>query len=293
MTAVPSFRSVAHESEAGPMQHHSSASGATASTTLLSVGLTFFFGELWMKHSKLACLLIAALTLTTACSKRHHDEAADQAIQLVKALPSHAEGLTYGQVLGNSPNCVSRQWDAAKDEYGRDLVTFQCSLTMAQDRLDQLRHETIPMVQNNTRSSGASCPDLAKAYLTVAVQRVNDYFDRFTSGTEVMEFVVNQGEIVETRAGLNDKAGQPLHLNSYGISLVVSDLQATGDGQRGIDHLLAMIRDSAPYLVGGCNEMSQAVPNVPNGSASVLAHPAVAGSAPVSVGDAEPEPKGD
>lgn len=241
-------------------------------------------------------LSLFALAALCACTKGHVGadgksralDSTSPSVEFVKGLPSNAPGLTYGQVLGNSPNCATRQWSDDKDKYGRDVVTFRCDLAIPKERLDQFEKETEAVLRKNVTGFGATCSDLATAYLgQVALPKLNAYFARFSSVSEVMQFVVNQGQVVETRAGLNDAQDQAFDLNAYGLSLVAGDLQATGDGREGLSHLFQMAADLSPYTSPSCYEMKQAVP-----SGASPSQGAASDSVSVSPGDAEPEPKG-
>ena len=235
---------------------------------------------------------VGAVATLVACSKSHSGVGGDDpAMNLVRAQPSKAQGLTLGQVLDNSPNCASRKWSTEKDKYGRDVVTFKCDLTIPRERLDVVRQKNAEIFRSNVESFGRECPELARAYLDQTQQKYAAYYDRFNSANEVLQFVVNQGEIVETRAGLNDSAGNPSDLNAYGIGMIADDLQETGDGKTGLDHFVQMVVDGAPFRTLQCYQMKELSGLAASSPGTV--QPAASGIGSVNLGDAQPEPKGD
>ena len=245
--------------------------------------------------------LFAALAVA-ACSKTHeaHDtEAAGKqatadernpVIDFVKEQASKAEGLTYGQVLDNSPNCASREWSDDKDKYGRDIVAFHCVVKISPDRIEAIHQSAIGIVQRDAGMQASLCSVDATPYVNEATQKLGVYYDRFKSLTEVMEFVVNQGQVVETHAGIFDQNGTPLTLNSYGINLVASDLQSTGDGKQEAEHVYSIVADGSPRSLPNCYFLKQALEHAGSTGASV-GQPPASGNVTFDAGDIEPEPK--
>ena len=158
------------------------------------------------------------------------------------------------------------------------------------ERAARFQREAIEGLQSFAKRQAEYCSVDAAAFIHESTQQLGTYFGRFTSIAEVLEFVVNQGQIVEKRAGIFDATGTPLALDSLGISLVSFHLQDTGDGQAGLDHLYSVIASDSPQSDGSCNELKQAqaragtasgVPNQGGMDSGITTDP----------GDAEPEPK--
>ena len=221
-----------------------------------------------MNRHMTICLFALALALLAACSKASHEntqtesnkvvaETSGPSIDFVKSQPSRAQGLTLGQALDNNPDCTTHQWSVAKDQYGRDVVTFRCGVKTSAERLARSRQEAITSLQRIATMQSGFCSLDATEFIRGRTQSLNAYYDRFESMTEVLEFVVNQGQIVESRAGLNDRVGDPLALNSLGITLIASDLQDSGDGEAELDRLYRLIASGSPSSETNCNELRQ------------------------------------
>ena len=219
-----------------------------------------------MNRHMTICLF--AFAVLAACSKGSHEntqaesnkdvaEASAPSIDFVKSQPSRAQDLTLGQVLDNNPDCTTHEWSVAKDKYDRDVVTFRCGVKTSPERLARSRQEAISSLQRIATMQSGFCSLDATEFIRGRTQSLNAYYDRFESMTEVLELVINQGQIVESRAGLIDKASEPLALNSLGIGLISSDLQDSSDGEAELDRLYRLIPSGGPSSETNCNELKQ------------------------------------
>lgn len=245
---------------------------------------------------------VFAVAMLTACSKGPHDvnegsasadaaQTAGPSIDFVKDQPSTTPGLTMGQIFDHNPNCPSHQWSVAQDNYGRDVVTFRCAVKPSPELLTSARQTAITTLRSSVANQAKICSVDGSTFIEQRTHDLEAYYGRFNSVSEVMEFVVNQGQVVEKRAGILDGSGQSLPLNDIGIAVVSLGLEVTGDGQRALDNLYEVIASGGPRTESNCDELrrlqsgTSAAGGLPSQSASDA-------GLTTDPGDAEPEPKG-
>ncbi len=233
------------------------------------------------KRSTLALIVVASLA---ACSKGN-----DPAIQLVKSQPSETNGLTLGQVLDAKPNCSTKEWVSGKDKYERDVVTFRCKIALPQDRFSSaIESSTAAVRRQLTWITSTSCKGVDAQPLVVKHEQLTrDYFAKFSSVTEVLAYVVNQGQVVETHAGLNDANGAPVALNEMFIQFLPSHMEKPDDGPGELSALVRGLSDGWREHDLSCDQVRSALGMQPGSSAP---QDSAAASQPEAAPQATPTP---
>ncbi len=160
-------------------------------------------------HVIFAALVVAALV---GCSKGQHGDNNDAAIQLVKDLPSEQAGLTNGQVLSAKSNCSPGEWTSSKDKFQRDVVAFNCTVAVPADQLAGAERSALDDPHAMQERTADYCHLDTKKILADQTAAFDARYGRFAKLTETLEFVVNQGAVVEEHVGLTDGAGVSIPL---------------------------------------------------------------------------------
>ena len=239
-------------------------------------------------RSTLALVVIAVLA---ACSKAN-----DPTIQLVKGQPSEANGLTVGQVLDAKSNCTTKEWISEKDKYQRDVVTFRCKVDLPQDQITSAVESSTGAVRRQlTWIATTSCKGADPQPLVAKHEELTKaYYAKFKSVTEVLEFVVNQGQVVEVHTGLTDVTGADVPLRDWAVHALPGYVEKPDGGPAELSALVTAVRDGWHEADLSCDQMRSALGIQPPPAAAqdspVASQPDSTSQGTASQGDQEPPP---
>jgi len=243
-----------------------------------------------MNYRTAISLCLAAFL--AACSKSHGGaDPDDPNVQLVKGQASEAQGLTIGQVLDAKSNCVTKRWTTSKDKYQRDLVSFECHLAPLDDAIKHVTAAQAKEISSRLGLVALQCRADPSPFIASQQQSISPYYAPYANLTETLEWVVNQGQVVEIHVGVTDRNNEMVPMSQSALQFVPG-LMEKPDGAQAEESMLVGFITPPRMPMLSCGEMLGATQaQTPSPSASTASADAAASGITYSPGDAEPPPE--
>lgn len=214
---------------------------------------------------------IAALCLA-GCFKHSPEDS----IAFVKDQESLIRGVTFGQVLESKKFCGSKNWSASADDYGRDLVSFDCEIALSKDVTDKLTSDTIAMLEKVAAEKSQDCRTDSKAFVQANAPKVASYYARFATATVRPVFVIYKRQLVDATVLLLDANGQVVKTSDKSKSLLALNFVKSNnpyEADTDVQPVYGALMYSAPSFNFTCFDLKAA-----DQTASAPAPPPVAAS---------------
>ena len=161
-----------------------------------------------------------ATVIVALCLAGCFKHSPEDSIAFVKDQESLIRGFTFGQVLESKKFCGSKSWSASADDYGRDLVSFDCEITLSKDVTDKLTSDTIAMLEKVAAEKSQDCRTDSKAFVQANATKVASYYARFAIATVRPVFVIYKRQLVDATVLLLDANGQVVKTSDKSKSLL-------------------------------------------------------------------------
>jgi len=204
---------------------------------------------------RIACLM--ALLSLTACF-RHSPE---DSINYVKEQESTVRGFTFGQILESKKFCKTKSWSASQDEFGRDIVTFDCGIELSKDTVDKLASDADASLERRAAEKASECNADPKPFVNAAGPKLESYFGQFASATVRPVFVIYKRELVDATVLLLDATGTVVKTSQQSKSLLATNfvkVNSPYEADADIGPVYAAITYSAPTSNFTCIDLRRA-----------------------------------
>lgn len=220
---------------------------------------------------------ILAIVIAASCLTGCFRHSPEDSIAFVKDQESLIRGFTFGQVLESKKFCGSKNWSASADDYGRDLVSFDCDFTLSKDVTDKLTSDTVAEVEKVATEKAQACGTDPTAYVQTNAPKVAAYYARFGTATVRPVFVIYKRQLVDATVLLLDANGQVVKTSEKSKSLLALNFVKANNPYEADTDILpvyAALMYSAPSFNFTCFDLRAA-----DQAASAATAPAAAASA--------------
>lgn len=227
----------------------------------------------------LACLMAACGLV--GCS-RHTPE---DSIDFVKEQETQVRGFTFGQVLESKKFCQTKQWSASLDDFGRDLVAFDCEIPLSKDVTDKLVSDSVATLEKLAKEKATECDSDPMPFVEANAPKIAAYYAGFPSVTVRPVFVIHKRQLVDSTILLLDAQGQVVKTSQKSKAMLALNFVKANnpyEPDADIRPVYEALMYSAPSFNFTCMELKEAA------RAAAAASPAASGAAAEPAGSANP-----
>lgn len=224
---------------------------------------------------------VIAASCLAACFKHSPEDS----IAFIKDQESLLRGFTFGQVLESKKFCGSKSWSASVDDYDRDLVSFDCEVTLSKEVTDKLTSDTVAMLEKIAAEKSQECATDPGAFVQANAPKIVAYYAKFSTATVRPVFVIYKRQLVDATVLLLDSNGQVVKTSDKSKSLLALNFMKSNnpyEADTDVQPVYGALMYSAPSFNFTCFDLKATADRAASMASSAAASEPASGPANAS-----------